>query len=110
MATEPTLSTSESENPAIPSPKPETSHRPRTNRDWWPNQPDLQVLNRTVRQNLAHAVHEVLPILRAMKVVHHQKTTLRQVVPQPLRLLVSERPPLHLNRVDPRIVEYLIGV
>ena len=39
-----TESVSESENPAIPSPtvKP---HRPRTNRDWWPNQPDLQVLS-----------------------------------------------------------------
>jgi catalase-peroxidase len=39
-----TKSTSESENPAIPSPTP-TSHRPRTNRDWWPNQLDLQVLH-----------------------------------------------------------------
>ena len=36
---------SESENPAIPSPTPQAT-RPRTNRDWWPNQPDLQVLNR----------------------------------------------------------------
>jgi catalase-peroxidase len=35
---------SESENPVIPSPTP-TPHRPRTNRDWWPNQPDLQVLH-----------------------------------------------------------------
>jgi catalase-peroxidase len=34
---------SESENPAIPSPDPAPT-RPRTNRDWWPNQPDLQVL------------------------------------------------------------------
>jgi catalase-peroxidase len=34
---------SESENPVIPSPSP-ASERPRTNRDWWPNQPDLQVL------------------------------------------------------------------
>jgi catalase-peroxidase len=45
MSKEETQSTSESENPAIPSPTPETS-RPRTNRDWWPNQPDLSVLNR----------------------------------------------------------------
>jgi catalase-peroxidase len=37
-------SVSESENPAIPSPTPK-AHRPRTNQDWWPNQPDLQVLN-----------------------------------------------------------------
>ncbi|MFC8779200.1 catalase/peroxidase HPI [Streptomyces nigra] len=35
---------SESENPAIPSPTP-TATRPRTNRDWWPNQLDLQVLH-----------------------------------------------------------------
>ncbi|MEA2158807.1 MAG: catalase-peroxidase [Solirubrobacteraceae bacterium] len=34
---------SESENPAIPSPTPEGT-RPRTNQDWWPNQPNLQVL------------------------------------------------------------------
>lgn len=39
-----TASTSESENPAIPSPTP-TGNRPRTNRDWWPNQPDLSVLH-----------------------------------------------------------------
>jgi catalase-peroxidase len=35
---------SESENPRIPAPTPK-EHRPRTNQDWWPNQPNLQVLN-----------------------------------------------------------------
>jgi catalase-peroxidase len=35
---------SESENPAIPSPTPKTT-RPRSNRDWWPNQLDLSVLH-----------------------------------------------------------------
>jgi len=40
-----TESVSESENPAIPSPRPKTS-RPRTNQDWWPNQLDLSVLHR----------------------------------------------------------------
>jgi catalase-peroxidase len=39
-----TQSVSESENPVIPSPTP-TATRPRTNRDWWPNQPDLSVLH-----------------------------------------------------------------
>jgi catalase-peroxidase len=39
-----TESTSESENPAIQSPEPKTG-RPRTNRDWWPNQLDLSVLH-----------------------------------------------------------------
>jgi catalase-peroxidase len=38
------MSKSESENPAIPSPPPKAT-RPRTNRDWWPNQLDLQVLH-----------------------------------------------------------------
>ncbi|GAA2532942.1 hypothetical protein GCM10010201_35610 [Pilimelia columellifera subsp. columellifera] len=36
---------SESENPAIDSPKPKTGGRPRTSRDWWPNQLDLSVLH-----------------------------------------------------------------
>ncbi|MDT7545126.1 MAG: catalase-peroxidase [Actinomycetota bacterium] len=45
MTERPTESVSESENPAIPSPEVKDT-RPRTNRDWWPNQPDLQVLNR----------------------------------------------------------------
>jgi catalase-peroxidase len=35
---------SESENPAIPAPTPKTGGRPHTNKDWWPNQLDLQVL------------------------------------------------------------------
>ncbi|MCU7727767.1 catalase/peroxidase HPI [Actinoplanes sp. KI2] len=36
---------SESENPAIDAPTPQTPGRPRTNRDWWPNQLDLSVLH-----------------------------------------------------------------
>ncbi|UGQ13501.1 catalase/peroxidase HPI [Yinghuangia sp. ASG 101] len=43
------MSGSESENPAIPSPSP-TSTRPRTNRDWWPQQLDLQVLRQHAPQ------------------------------------------------------------
>ena len=39
-----TRSVSESENPAIPAPTP-SPHRPRMNRDWWPNQPDFSVLH-----------------------------------------------------------------
>jgi catalase-peroxidase len=35
---------SESENPAIPAPTPKPQ-RPRSNRDWWPDQLDLQVLH-----------------------------------------------------------------
>ncbi|HEX7107167.1 MAG TPA: catalase/peroxidase HPI [Acidothermaceae bacterium] len=35
---------SESENPVVPSPQP-AAKRPRTNRDWWPNQIDLHVLH-----------------------------------------------------------------
>ncbi len=36
---------SESENPEIPSPSPQTATRPRSNRDWWPDQLDLSVLH-----------------------------------------------------------------
>jgi catalase-peroxidase len=39
-----TASVSESENPAIPSPRPKRV-RPRTNKDWWPNQLDLSLLH-----------------------------------------------------------------
>ncbi|KIZ16541.1 catalase/peroxidase HPI [Streptomyces natalensis] len=38
------MSGSESENPVISSPAP-TPTQPRTNRDWWPNQLDLQILH-----------------------------------------------------------------
>jgi len=39
-----TRSVSESENPAIPSPTPKRT-RPRTNKDWWPDQLDLSILH-----------------------------------------------------------------
>jgi catalase-peroxidase len=42
--TDETQSVSESENPEIPSPTPQVT-RPRTNRDWWPDQLDLSVLH-----------------------------------------------------------------
>ncbi|GGK87553.1 catalase/peroxidase HPI [Mangrovihabitans endophyticus] len=45
-----TQSVSESENPEIPSPAPQVS-RPRTNRDWWPNQLDLSVLHRHAQRS-----------------------------------------------------------
>jgi catalase-peroxidase len=35
---------SESENPALSSPKP-TAHRPQSNADWWPNQVNVQILD-----------------------------------------------------------------
>ncbi|MFD9722632.1 catalase/peroxidase HPI [Streptomyces sp. NPDC059072] len=44
------MSGSESENPAISSPTP-TPTPPRTNRDWWPNQLDLQVLHQQSPQS-----------------------------------------------------------
>ncbi len=42
---ETTASVSESENPVIPAPEPKGT-RPRTNKDWWPNQLDLSVLHK----------------------------------------------------------------
>ncbi len=41
-----TASTTESENPAIKSPTVQVTNRPRSNRDWWPNQVDLSVLTK----------------------------------------------------------------
>jgi catalase-peroxidase len=41
---------SESESPVIPSPTPK-AHRPMSNQDWWPNQPNLQVLHKHSRQS-----------------------------------------------------------
>ncbi|SEO55129.1 catalase/peroxidase HPI [Trujillonella endophytica] len=46
-----TASTSESENPAIPAPEQVPNQRPRSNRDWWPNQVDLGVLNKPARDS-----------------------------------------------------------
>jgi catalase-peroxidase len=51
MTERPTESTSESENPAIDAPESKQDRRPRTNRDWWPNQPDLAVLNKPSRDS-----------------------------------------------------------
>ena len=45
MTENPDAHGSESENPAIDSPTPVTD-RPRTNKDWWPNQLDLQILKK----------------------------------------------------------------
>ena len=45
-----TQSVSESESPEIPSPTPKAT-RPRTNRDWWPDQLDLQVLQQHATQS-----------------------------------------------------------
>jgi catalase-peroxidase len=41
---------SESENPVIDAPEPQ-GHRPRTNKDWWPNQLDLSVLHQHPTQS-----------------------------------------------------------
>jgi catalase-peroxidase len=49
QGTDTTASRSESENPALAGPTLEAGHRPRSNRDWWPNQVDLGVLNRPSR-------------------------------------------------------------
>lgn len=45
MADDTTKSNSESENPALDAPEPATDRRPRSNKDWWPNQLDLSVLH-----------------------------------------------------------------
>jgi len=42
------VSKSETESPVLPAPQPART-RPRHNRDWWPNQPDLSVLRQNAR-------------------------------------------------------------
>jgi catalase-peroxidase len=59
-----TDSVSESENPAIPSPTPKVD-KPRTNRDWWPNQLDLSVLHR--HSPLSHPLDEDFDYSEAFK-------------------------------------------
>ncbi|MGI5128174.1 catalase/peroxidase HPI [Pseudonocardia sp. CA-107938] len=49
--TDSTASRSESENPSLAGPSPHTAGRPRTNKDWWPNQVDLSVLTKTSRDS-----------------------------------------------------------
>jgi catalase-peroxidase len=59
-----TRSVSESENPAIPSPTPKVG-RPRTNKDWWPNQLDLSVLHQ--HSPLSHPLGEDFDYREAFK-------------------------------------------
>lgn len=51
QGTDRTASRSESENPALAGPRFDPTTRPRTNRDWWPNQVELSVLNRPSRDS-----------------------------------------------------------
>jgi catalase-peroxidase len=51
QGTDTTESRSESENPALKGPSFEGSGRPRSNRDWWPNQVELGVLNKPSRDS-----------------------------------------------------------
>jgi catalase-peroxidase len=51
QGTDTTESRSESENPALKGPDFHGDHRPRSNRDWWPNQVELGVLNKTSRES-----------------------------------------------------------
>ncbi len=53
---------------------------------------------------------KVLPVFRAVKIVHHQESALEQILPQPLGLGVGERPRLHLHRINPWVVEDLVGI
>jgi catalase-peroxidase len=51
QGTDSTASRSESENPALAGPSFDGNTRPRSNRDWWPNQVDLSVLNKASRDS-----------------------------------------------------------
>jgi catalase-peroxidase len=59
-----TTSVSESENPVIPGPAPKHT-RPRTNKDWWPNQLDLSVLHQ--HSALSNPIGEAFSYREAFK-------------------------------------------
>src|SRR5580704_36001 len=44
--------------------------------------PALQIFDRPIRKNLAHTIHEILPILGAVEIVDHQETALQKVLSQ----------------------------
>ena len=73
------MSRSETENPAIPSPTPKAT-RPRTNRDWWPNQLDLQVLHQHSPQSnpmgegFDYAKEFASLDVEALETIHRAKT------------------------------------
>ena len=60
-------SVSESENPAIPAPEAKAT-RPRTNRDWWPNQLDLSVLHQ--HSSLSNPMGEDFDYAEEFKTLH----------------------------------------
>src|SRR2546429_5808782 len=45
-----------------------------------------------------------------MEVIHHQEPTLEQVLAQSFGFLLAECPALHLNRVNPGLLEALVGI
>jgi catalase-peroxidase len=65
-----TQSVSESENPAIPSPEPKGTSRPRTNRDWWPNQLDLSILHRN--SSLSNPMGEDFDYIEELKTLDYE--------------------------------------
>ena len=96
-----TQSASETESPVIPSPTPKAT-RPRTNRDWWPNQLDLQVLQRVrdrgdldqpaLRQKPCHLRRPAQSADRVELPAHHQdlRRDARQLVLDRVLQLVAE--------------------
>ena len=42
-----------------------------------------EIFDRPIREHLSHAVHEIFPVFRAMKIIDHEKATFQQVLAQP---------------------------
>jgi hypothetical protein len=61
-----------------------------------------------VGEDERQALHERHPLVPAVEVVDHQEPAAQQVLAQPRRLLGRQRPPPHLDRVEPRVVEELV--
>src|ERR1700733_2762967 len=70
----------------------------------------LKILHGPVGQHLAHAGHEMLPVVSAVEIVHHQETALQQIIVQAFGLLVGEGPGIDVDGVDPGIVEEMVAI
>ena len=91
---------SESENPALDAPTPKAT-RPRNNRDWWPNQLDLQVLHQhSPRANPMGAEFEYAQEFAAPSEEQEEKQ-LGKLSPEELREYLRRMNPEDFGRFNP---------
>ena len=61
-------------------------------------------------QRLIDPGHEVRPLAFVVEVVHHERTAPLEILPQPPRLRLGERPVAHAHGIDPRPIENLVAI